>query len=85
MSAIPTPDPKEVLARLHWLKAGDPELIAVPADWQAATIELYDALDATFKRLEAAGLCRGCGKPLGSYCVQCAWPHRKSRERQTDA
>jgi hypothetical protein len=85
MSAEPTPDPKEVLARLHWVKADDPASITVPSDWQAVAAELYGALDATLKRLEAAGLCRGCGRPLGSYCVQCAWPHRRSHERQTDA
>jgi len=82
MSATTRPDPKEVLARLHWVKASDPELSPDPVDWRAATVDLYDALDATLKRLEAGGLCRGCGKPIGSYCVQCAWPHRRSRERQ---
>jgi ribosomal protein S12 methylthiotransferase accessory factor YcaO len=85
MSAKTTPDPKEVLERLHWVKAGHPESFAVPTDWQAAAVELYDALDATIERLEAAGLCRRCGRPLGSYCVQCAWPSRRRRERQTDA
>jgi hypothetical protein len=85
MSAKPTPDPKEVLARLHWVKADDPALITVPSDWQAVAAELYSALDATLKRLEAAGLCRGCGRPLGSYCVQCAWPHSRSHERPSDA
>ena len=85
MSTTTEPDPKQALARLHWVKAGYPELSAVPADWQAAAVELYDALAAPLKRLEAAGLCRRCGKSLGSYCIQCAWPHRRSRERQTDA
>jgi hypothetical protein len=85
MSAKTTLDPKEVLERLHWVKAAHPELSAVPTDWQAVAVELYDALDATLKRLEAAGLCRRCGRPLGSYCVQCAWPSRRRRERQTDA
>lgn len=84
MSATTEPDPREVLARLHWVKAGGPELCAVPADWQAVAVVLYDALDATLKRLETAGRCRGCGRPLGSYCVQCAWPHKRKRERQTD-
>jgi hypothetical protein len=79
-----TLDPKEVLERLHWVKAGGPELSTVPTDWQTVAVELYDALDATIKRLEAAGLCHQCGRPLGSYCVQCAWPSRRRRERQTD-
>jgi hypothetical protein len=85
MSAKTTPDPKEVLERLHWVKAGDPEQSGVPTDWQAAAVELYDALDVTSRRLEAAGLCRQCGRPLGSYCMQCAWPSRRRRERQTDS
>jgi hypothetical protein len=85
MSAKNTPDPEEVLERLHGVKVGDPEKSGVPTDWQAVAVELYDALDATLKRLEAAGLCRQCGRPLGSYCMQCAWPSRRRRERQTDA
>ncbi len=85
MSATTAPDPKDVLARLHWVKAGSPELFAAPTEWRAAAAELYDALEATFTRLKAAGLCRGCGRPLGSYCAQCAWPHKRSRERQADA
>jgi hypothetical protein len=84
LSAIPTPDPKGVLARLHWVKAGNPDLFTVPTDCQAVAVELYDTLDATLKRLEAAGQCRGCGRPIGSYCIQCAWPHKRTRERQTD-
>ena len=82
MSAKTTPDAKEVLARLHWVKAGDPESSAVPTDWQAAAEELYDALDATLKQLETAGLCRQCGEPLGLYCVRCAWPSKRQRERK---
>jgi hypothetical protein len=85
MSAKTMPDPKEVLARLHWVKAGDPELSAVPTDWQAVSVELYDALDVTLKQLEAAGLCRRCGDPLGLYCVQCAWPSRRRRGRKSEA
>jgi len=84
MSAKSTPEPKEVLARLHWVKAGNPELFVVPKDCQAVAVELYAALDATLMRLEAAGLCRGCGRPLGSYCLQCAWPHKRTHQRQTD-
>jgi hypothetical protein len=82
MSAKTTPDPKEVLARLNWVKDGDPELPAAPADWQAVATELYDALDAARKQLEMAGLCHKCGEPLGLYCVQCAWPSRRRRERK---
>jgi len=85
MSANPAPGPKEVLARLHWVKAGDSELSAVAEDWQAVALKLYDALNATFQERELAGLCRGGGRPLGSYCVQCAWPHRRSHERHSDA
>ena len=85
MSDKTTLDLKEVLERLHWVKVGDPEQSGVPTDWRAAAVELYDALDATLMRLEAAGLCRQCGRPLGAYCVQCAWPSRRRRERQTDA
>ena len=85
MSAKTTPDPEEVLARLHWVKSGSPESSAVPTDWQAVAEELYDALDATLKQLEVAGLCRQCGEPLGLYCVQCAWPSRRRRKRKSDA
>jgi hypothetical protein len=85
MSGKTTPDPEEVLERLHWVNAGSPESSVVPTDWRAAAAELYDTLDATLKRLAAAGLCRQCGRPLGSYCMQCAWPSRRRRERQTDA
>jgi hypothetical protein len=83
MSTKTTPDPKEVLSRLNWVKAGDPKLSAAPPDWQAVAGELYDALDTTLKQLEAAGLCRQCGESLGLYCVQCAWPSRRRRERKT--
>jgi len=75
-------DPKEVLARLQWIKAGEPELSADSADWQAVAGELYDALDASLKQLEMAGLCHKCGEPLGLYCVRCAWPSRRQRERK---
>jgi hypothetical protein len=85
MSAKTTSDPSEVLARMQWVKAGDPELSAVPTDWQAVVVQLYDALDASVKQLEAAGLCRQCGEPLGLYCVQCAWPSRRRRGRKRDA
>ncbi len=83
MSTRTTPDPKEVLARLNWLKAGYSETSSAPADWHAVASELYDALDATLAELEAAGLCRQCGEPLGLYCVRCAWPSRRRRERKT--
>jgi hypothetical protein len=85
MSAKTTLDPRQVLTRLHWVKAGDPDLSAAPRDWQAVAGELYDALDASLKQLEAAGLCRQCGEPLGLYCVQCAWPSRRRRERKARA
>jgi hypothetical protein len=84
MSAKPTPDPKEVQARLHWVKAGSPELSVVPEEWRAVAVELYDALDLALTQLEAAGKCRKCGKPIGSYCLPCAWPHRRSQKGQTD-
>jgi len=85
MSAKPTPDPKEMLLRLHWVKAGSPDLSVVPKEWQAVAAELYDALDATLAQLEAAGRCRKCGRPIGSYCLQCAWPHRRNQKGQNDA
>ena len=85
MSAKTTPDPNEVLARLHWVKADHPELSVVPTDWQAVAVELYDALDATREQLEVAGLCRQCGESLGLYCVKCTWPSRRRRERRSDA
>jgi hypothetical protein len=85
MSAKTTPDPTEVLARLRWVQAGKAELSAVPTDWQAVAEELYMALEAAHKQLEAAGLCRQCGEPLGLFCVQCAWPSRRRRERKTRA
>jgi hypothetical protein len=81
MSSKTMPDPKQVLARLDWVKGGDHESLAAPTDWQDAAGELYDALDATLKQLEAAGLCRQCGEPLGLYCVKCAWPSRRRRKR----
>jgi hypothetical protein len=82
MSSRTTPDPKEVLARLIWVKSGGPELSTAPADWQSVAGELYDALDTTVKQLEMAGLCHKCGEPLGLYCVRCAWPSRRRRERK---
>ena len=84
MSAKTMPDPTQVPARLDWVKGGDSESSAAPTEWQDAAGELYDALDTTLKQLEAAGLCRQCGRPLGSYCMQCAWPSRRRRERQAD-
>jgi len=85
MSVKPTPDPKEVLARLHWVKVGSPELSVFPREWSAAAVELYDSLDAALAQLEAAGKCRKCGRPIGSYCLQCAWPHRRGQKGQADA
>jgi hypothetical protein len=82
MSALTTPDTKEVMARLQWVKDGAQESSAALADWQAAAGELYDALDTTLKQLEEAGLCHKCGEPLGLYCVRCAWPSRRRRERK---
>jgi hypothetical protein len=82
MSTETTPDPKEVLARLHWVKARAPEFSVAPVDWQAAAAELHDALDTSLKQLEMAGLCHKCGEPLGLYCVRCAWPGRRRHERK---
>jgi hypothetical protein len=80
MSTKTTPDPKDVLARLQWVKVGDPESSATPADWQAVAGELYEALDAAARQLESMALCRQCGEPLGLYCVKCAWPSRRRRK-----
>ena len=82
MSTKTTPDPKQVLERLHWVRAGDLELSAAPTDWQVVAGELYDALDTALEQLEVTGLCRQCGEPLGLYCVRCAWPSRRRRERK---
>ncbi len=65
MSATPSPDPKEVLARLHWLKASDPGLSPDPVDWRAVTVDLYDALDPTLKRQEAGGCAVDAANPSG--------------------
>lgn len=84
MSAMSTPDPKQVLARLKWVKAGRPGEDADPVNWKNAAEELFDTLETTCERLDAAGLCRKCGRPLGSYCVQCAWPSGRHQRGQND-
>ena len=88
MSDKPTPDPKAVLEKYRHpaecRNAEQPEEFGHKAESdeaEDAALELWNALDATLKQLEAAVLCRKCGRPLGSYCVQCAWPHRRSRDQ----
>lgn len=75
-------EPKDVLARMGWV--GEAEGSASPAEWQAAARQIFGALETAVRQLESSGLCRGCGKPLGAYCLECAWPHRRRRERRPD-
>jgi len=85
MSAETFKDPRGVLEKLGWVRTGSSEPPdARLEDWQAAAAELFEALDAALGQLDAAGLCRGCGKPLGSYCLECAWPHKRRSERRSD-
>ena len=81
MSVKPSQDRRRVLEKLVWVRTGSSDRPAVELDWQTAAKELFDALDEALNQLDAAGLCRGCGKPVGSYCLECAWPHKRRSER----
>jgi hypothetical protein len=81
MNSRPSENPRRVLAKLAWVRTGSGEMPDAGLDWQTAAAELFNALDEALGQLDAAGLCRGCGKPLGSYCLECAWPHKRRSER----
>lgn len=84
MSAELAQELRVVHTRLAWVGSDDGPADIDRQDWQAAAGELYDALGAALNGLEAARLCRGCGKPLGSYCLECAWPHKRRSERRRE-
>jgi len=81
MSSEPSENPRGVLEKLAWVRNEIGKSPDAVLDWQTAAGELFDALDQALGRLDAAGMCRGCGKPLGAYCLECAWPHKRLRER----
>ncbi len=85
MSAHTAQDARAVLSRLAWVRSGEAPARTDQRDWQAAAQELFDTLGMALGQLEAAGLCRGCGKPLGAYCLECAWPHKRRSERRQDS
>jgi len=81
MSSEPSENPRRVLEKLAWVRNGIGQPPDAGLDWQRAAAELFDALDRALGQLDAAGLCRGCGKPLGTYCLECAWPHKRRGEQ----
>jgi hypothetical protein len=82
MSAHSSARPQEILDRLRWVADGSGEQVDPPVDWRDAAGELYAALESCLGTLEAAGKCRQCGKPLGAYCIECAWPHKRKPGRE---
>lgn len=81
MSSTTSEDPRRVLEMLAWVRTGSDDKPDTERGWQEAAGKLYAALDTALSQLAAAGLCRGCGKPLGSYCLECAWPHKRRTAR----
>jgi hypothetical protein len=76
-------EPKQVLEALRWVGEIQPDADAQSAEWQQAAVRLFDALQTALAKLDAAGVCRGCGKPLGAYCLECAWPNKRRSERRS--
>ncbi len=85
MSVDSAQDPSEVLGRLAWVRNDAAGAFQAPPDWQSAAEDLFDALSVALAKLESAGLCLGCGKPVGAYCLECAWPHKRRSERRQNS
>lgn len=83
MSEKTHPDLQAVLSRYQWLGADPAAEPVKDPDWPAIAQQLFQALEASIQTQQAEGLCRACGRALGSYCVQCAWPHRRKKDRQS--
>ena len=82
MSVESARDLQEVYARLMWIESGASSAGLDRQDWQAAAVTLHAALGEALDHLKAAGFCRDCGKPLGAYCIECAWPHKRRDDRR---